>query len=219
MDFSRKKFALFDLDGTLTDPGEGITKGVSYALESFGIETPDLTQLYKFIGPPLLDSFIEYYGFSLEDAKIAISKYREYYREKGIYENEVLPGVEKMLATLEGNGMTLILATSKPAHFAQKVLAHFGLSKYFAFVSGSEMDGSRTKKSEVITHALDNVPGISAIESIMIGDRLHDIIGAKETGMDSIGVLFGYGSLKELTDAGANFIASSPDEVCSILLG
>ena len=207
-----KQYLLFDLDGTLTDPMVGITSSVQYALEKFGIHVRYLKELIPFIGPPLAESFQKFYGFSKEDAEKAIQYYREYYTPKGIFENEVYEGIPEMLAHLTEAGFTLLVATSKPTVFARKVLKHFGIEDYFSFVGGSELDGSRTKKAEVISYILKTC-GIEAKEAIMIGDRRHDIEGGKACGLESVGVLYGYGMEQELTEAGANHIIRTVAEL------
>lgn len=207
-----KQYLLFDLDGTLTDPMVGITSSVQYALEKFGIHVRYLKELIPFIGPPLAESFQKFYGFSKEDAEKAIQYYREYYAPKGIFENEVYEGIPGMLAHLTEAGFTLLVATSKPTVFARKVLKHFGMEDYFSFVGGSELDGSRTKKAEVISYILKTC-GIEAKEAIMIGDRRHDIEGGKACGLESVGVLYGYGTEQELTEAGADYIIRTVAEL------
>lgn len=207
-----KQYLLFDLDGTLTDPMVGITSSVQYALEKFGIHVRYLKELIPFIGPPLAESFQKFYGFSKEDAEKAIQYYREYYAPKGIFENEVYEGIPEMLAHLTEAGFTLLVATSKPTVFARKVLKHFGMEDYFSFVGGSELDGSRTKKTEVISYILKTC-GIEAKEAIMIGDRRHDIEGGKACGLESVGVLYGYGTEQELTEAGADHIIRTVAEL------
>lgn len=207
-----KQYLLFDLDGTLTDPMVGITSSVQYALEKFGIHVRYLKELIPFIGPPLAESFQKFYGFSKEDAEKAIQYYREYYAPKGIFENEVYEGIPEMLAHLTEAGFTLLVATSKPTVFARKVLKHFGMEDYFSFVGGSELDGSRTKKAEVISYILKTC-GIEAKEAIMIGDRRHDIEGGKACGLESVGVLYGYGTEQELTEAGADYIIRTVAEL------
>ena len=202
-----RKNILFDLDGTLTDPSEGITNAVIYALLHFGITVPNKKDLNKFIGPPLWDSFEKYFGFTKEQAGEAVAYYREYYKDKGIFENQVYAGIEELLKKLRADGRTLIVATSKPAVFAVRILEYFRLSDYFRFTSGSELDGRRTDKGEVIRYALSEC-GISDLsDAIMVGDREHDIIGAKSAGINSVGVLYGFGDREELTSAGAGFIA------------
>ena len=210
---------LFDLDGTLTDPGIGITNSVAYALSKWNIQVADRSELYKFIGPPLLDSFAEYYGFSEEDCQKALAYYREYFKSKGIYENEVYSGVVEMLETLKTSGKKIVLATSKPEEFAIIILKHFDLYKYFDFVAGATMDEKRTRKGDVITYALDSC-GITKADLknvIMVGDRKHDVHGAKENDLDCIGVLFGYGDREELEDAGAKYIAEQVEDILKFI--
>ncbi len=213
-----KQYILFDLDGTLTDPKIGITKSVAYALEEMGIIVEDLDSLNKFIGPPLLQSFVEYYGFSREKAQIAIDKYREYFADKGIYENVVYSGIEELLQELKENNKTLIVATSKPAVFATKILEHFNLIQYFEFIAGSELDGTRVEKADVIAYALEqcNITDMSSV--IMVGDRKHDIIGANKMKIDSVGVLYGYGNEEEFLDSNATYIISNIAELEGLLL-
>lgn len=213
------KYILFDLDGTLTDPAVGITTSVAYALKKFGIVVDDITQLNHFIGPPLLDSFMECYGFSEEKAYTAIEYYRERFRDTGIYENRVYDGVENMLEALKKSGREIILATSKPEPFAREILRHFSLEKYFVYAAGSNLDGTRTAKAEVIEYALESVGVEDKTSAVMIGDRKHDIIGAQKTGLDSIGVLFGYGSREELEAAGATYIVETVVDISKLIMG
>lgn len=207
---------LFDLDGTLTDPGLGITNSVAYALERFGITVSDRTSLYKFIGPPLRDSFMAYYGFTPGEAERAVAVYREYYSVDGLFENEVYPGIPELLAKLKGAGKRLIVATSKPEGFSARILEHFGLMKHFDFVAGATLDGSRGTKIEVMNHAITSC-GVDPADAVMIGDREFDILGAKHFGLASIGVLFGYGSREELTKAGADRLAADVTELEQLL--
>lgn len=209
---------LFDLDGTLTDPGIGITNSVMYALKKFQIEVEDRTTLFKFIGPPLKASFEKYYGFSKEESELALQYYREYFRPYGLYENKVYDGVRELLIELKKQNKTLLLATSKPEEFAIEILKHFDLYPYFDFVAGATMDSSRVKKADVILYALQSY-GVSDLSSaIMIGDREHDILGAKQVGLDSIGVLYGYGDYEELKGAGATYIAEDTNDILKIIL-
>ena len=208
---------LFDLDGTLTDPGEGITNSVAYALKKYCIDVSDRRELYKFIGPPLKDSFMKYYGFSEEKAEQAIAYYREYFRDTGIFENEVYEGVEDMLKILHADGKRLVLATSKPEEFAVRILEHFGLKKYFDVVAGASMDSSRSKKGDVIAYAVSLCDGFNKDIAVMIGDREHDIIGAKENELKSIGVLYGYGDENELKTAGADYIVNTTDDILKLI--
>ena len=210
---NKYNYVLFDLDGTLTDPGTGITNSVMHALKKYGIEVEDRTSLYKFIGPPLIDSFEKYFGFSHEEAVKSVDYYREYYKDKGIYENEVYAGVEELLKKLNEKGKKIILATSKPELFAKQILRHFGIEKYFLFAAGSTMDETRTNKAEVIEYALSECGITEKTAVVMVGDREHDIIGANKNGIDSIGVLFGYGSREELESAGATYIAETVGDI------
>lgn len=207
---------LFDLDGTLTDPGLGITNSVAYALKRYGIEAENRESLYSFIGPPLKDSFMKYYGFSEEKAMEAIEVYREYFREKGLYENEVYDGIRELLEKIKQSGRRIVLATSKPEEFSIRILEHFDLIKYFHVVAGASMDEKRNKKGDVIRYAMEK-GGFTAEKAIMIGDREHDIFGAKENGLPSIGVLYGYGSEDELRLAGADYIAEGVNDIYGIL--
>lgn len=210
---------LFDLDGTLTDPGLGITNAVAHALRRFGIPVPPRTELYKFIGPPLVDSFMEYYGMTKEQADTAVVYYREHYRDTGLFENVVYDGIDAMLAHLTAAGKTPVLATSKPEVFARRILAHFDLDGYFPFVAGATLDGSLSTKGDVIAHALNLCQPEDLRRVVMVGDRKHDILGAKENGLDSIGVLYGYGDRPELEQAGATYIAPTVAELEALLLG
>lgn len=210
-------YVLFDLDGTLTDPGVGITNSVAYALKKYGIEVEDKTSLYKFIGPPLKCSFEKYYGFSEEDSLKAVAYYREYFRDKGIYENEIFDGVKELLERIKKSGRRIILATSKPDEFANTVLDYFGISQYFDFVAGATMEPDRIHKADVITYALKKCGITDLSKAVMIGDREQDIFGAKYNGIDSIGVLFGYGDSEELQNAGATYIAESIEDIFELL--
>ena len=207
---------LFDLDGTLTDPAEGITNSVAYALEKYGIEVENKRSLCSFIGPPLNDSFIKFYGFSPEKAMEAISVYREYFRDKGIFENKVYDGVPELLDKIKKSGRKIVLATSKPEEFAERILEHFNLVGYFDVVAGASMDEKRNKKGDVIRYAMEK-GGFSTEGAVMIGDREHDIIGAKQNSLPSIGVLYGYGDFNELRSAGADYIASTVEEIYKFL--
>ena len=208
---------LFDLDGTLTDPGIGITNSVAHALAHWNIEVADRAELYKFIGPPLSDSFMRYYGFSEEDAIHAIAVYREYFSVKGLYENEVYPGIPELLSALKAAGKTVVLATSKPEKFAVEILRHFGLYDYFDIIAGASMDESRNKKADVIAYAISQMKNPDLSRMIMIGDREHDILGAKQIGIDSIGVLYGYGDRAEHEKAGATYIAEKVKDILPLL--
>ena len=209
---------LFDLDGTLTDPGEGITNSVAYSLRHYGIDVADRRELYKFIGPPLYESYINFYGFSEAQAHEAVEVYREYYRPKGIFENRVYDGIPELLRTLKAAGKTLLVATSKPEGFSRQILEHYGLSGFFDFVAGSTLDGSRIRKGDVIAYALSRT-GADPKSCLMIGDREHDVLGAAEHGIPCLGVTFGYGSRHELKQAGAIYVANSVDDISRFILG
>ncbi len=205
---------LFDLDGTLTNPGLGITNSVAYALKKYGIDVKDRTELYKFIGPPLLNSFQDYYGFSEEQAVQAVEYYREYYQKTGIYENYVYEGIPELLKELKAEGITSLVATSKPEPFARLIMEHYHLADYFTYIAGATMDNkTRVKKADVIRYAMQNCEAEDKKKLVMVGDRKHDILGAKEVGMDSIGVLFGYGDREELEQAGATYIAETVEAI------
>lgn len=216
-----KKYFLFDLDGTLTDPKEGITTCVQYALHSLGIEEPDLDRLESFIGPPLKDSFMEFYGMDEEQAQAAVKKYRERFNDKGLYENEIYPGIAPMLQMLSEKGFRLAVASSKPTVFVEKILEHFGIRQYFKVVVGSELDGSRTSKDQVVMEALRQLFGAKPIlyhEVYMIGDRRFDVEGTRAMKVESVGVTYGYGGMEELREAHADYIVESVEELREFLL-
>ena len=208
---------LFDLDGTLTDAAPGITNSVKYALSKFGIDETDDNKLRKFLGPPLISSFMEFYGFSKEKAQKAVEYYREYFVPHGIFENEVYSGIPKLLQKLKADGKTLIIATSKPETFAVQIAEHFEIDSYFDLIAGSNLDNTRSKKAQVIEYALETLGILDRAHAVIIGDREHDIKGAKKTGLRSIGVLYGYASPGELENAGADFTANSPEELYTII--
>ena len=208
---------LFDLDGTLTDPGMGITNSVMYALKKFGITVNENKELFKFIGPPLDESFEKFYGFSKEQATLAVKYFREFFRETGISQNEIYDGVEKLLIDLKEQGKTLVLATSKPEEFAKIILETFHIDKYFTVIAGATFDGTRSKKGDVIKYALNLLGDQTDLPMVMVGDRLHDINGAKENNLDSIGVLFGYGDREELEKARATYIVRTPKEIGELI--
>ncbi len=215
MEFWARNHILFDLDGTLTDPSEGITRSVQHALAAFGL-TASREELLCFIGPPLVDSFVRYFGFTEEAALQAVSVYREYFAEKGIFENRVYPGIPELLKRLQCRGKRLYLATSKPEVFACRILAHFRLDGFFTFAGGSCLDGCRARKDEVIRYVLEQM-GIPAADALMVGDREHDVLGASEAGIPCVGVLYGYGDRPELERAGAAAIAGDLEGLEKIL--
>ena len=204
-----KKIILFDLDGTLTDSSEGILNSVRYMLEKKALEVPDLATLHTFIGPPLDETLNHLYGLNKDESQKAVEIYREYYAEKGIKQLAVYPGIEEILETLSAD-YVLAIATSKPEFYAKKILADVNLSSYFTGIFGADLAGERSKKTDVIAYALEQLEGDSAV---MIGDRKFYIIGAKENHLKSIGVLYGFGDLQEMTDAEADKIAATVEEI------
>ena len=241
------EYILFDLDGTLTDPKQGITGCVQYALHKMGIEEPDADKFTPFIGPPLLDSFHEFYGFNEEQGWQATEYYRERFRVTGWCENEVYPGMDRLLANLKASRKKLAVASSKPQEFVEQILVHFELRPYFDVVVGSGMDGTRTKKEDVVEEALRQLlpgqmfqeimdmkresgeaegpekTGITAGDQkydaiAMVGDRKFDIAGAKAYHITGIGVAYGYAAPGELEKAGADVIAETVEELGKVLL-
>ncbi len=188
---------LFDLDGTLTDPREGITRSVQHALAKLGIDEPDLQALEHFIGPPLLQCFMQTYQFDEATAWQAVNHYRERFREVGLYENQLFDGVGELLQLLQNQQRALYIATSKPTVFAEQIAKHFGFAKHFKVIYGSELDGTRTDKVELIAHLLEKEQ-LPVQSTLMIGDRKHDLIGARRNGLHAAAVGYGFGSLAEL---------------------
>lgn len=212
------QYILFDLDGTLTNSQLGITTCVAYALESFGIHTENPEELRKFIGPPLKESFVKYYNMTDGEGDRAVEKYRERFATVGLYENEVYAGIPELLQKLKAQGKTLLVATSKPTVYSDKILEHFGLKEYFSYIAGSELDGTRVNKAEVIQYALEQMKITESEKIVMIGDKEHDMIGAGICGVDSIGVLYGFGEREELETHGATYIAETVSDLEKILL-
>ena len=209
---------LFDLDGTLTDPKVGITKGIQYALSKFNIAEANLCKLEKFIGPPLFFALQEFYSFDEVAARQAVEFYREYLWNKGIYENHLYPGISELLVELKGASKNLIVATSKLTSMAEEVLKHFTLYGYFSLIIGCNPDSTRSAKTEIIQYILTELPELKTQKVVMIGDKEHDIIAAKNNGIDSIAVTYGYGSLEELRNAKPTHIANSVDELSELLI-
>jgi Predicted phosphatases len=206
---------LFDLDGTLLDSKEGITKSVQYALKKLGVVVEDRRELVRFIGPPLQESFENFYRV---DGKKGIQFYREcFVGEKKMLENEIYSGIPELLTQLKESGKKLVVATSKPTEYSKIILNHFGLANFFEEIQGSELDLSLVEKEDVIRVVLEKFPDYSKEDIIMIGDRRHDIYGAKVNGLKSIGVLYGYGSREELETAGANQIVETAGELYPLL--
>ena len=206
-------YCLFDLDGTLTDPAVGITNSVMHALDRYGIRVHDRTELYPFIGPPLDFSFMTFYGFSKDDADQAIRYYREYFSVKGLFENKVYDGIPGMLSELQNRGVILAIATSKPDEFTVRILEHFDFMRYFDHIGAATMDGRVSRKEDVILNLLDRLNVTDRTSILMVGDRHHDIDGANSNGLDSAGVLWGYGTAEELQTAGAKYLLKEPSDL------
>jgi phosphoglycolate phosphatase len=208
---------LFDLDGTLTEPAEGITRCYQFALEGLGLQPLTREELLKFIGPPMRQNFRALLG--MDDAGLverAVALYRERYARSGWRENEVYPGVREMLAALTSGGLRLYVATSKTTHFAVRILEHFRVARFFVAVHGATPDGSLDDKALLVARLLEE-EGLAPAASIMIGDREHDIHAARENGVRSVGVTYGYGSREELAAAGADFFCDSPTEIVTLV--
>ncbi len=214
----KKEYIIFDLDGTLIDSGLGITNSVIYALDKFGIKVEERSSLYKFIGPPLLDSFREYFEYDDEQAEKAIVYYREYYEKKGIFENTVYAGIYELLEYCKMQEKKVYLATSKPEKYAIQILEKYKMMKYFDYVAGSSMDEKKSGKSGIVKDALSHIEGQRS-SVLMIGDRKYDVKGAITNQIDVAGVLYGYGTLEELKTAGADYIISTVDGLKTLLEG
>ena len=212
------KVILFDLDGTLSDPKEGITKSVQYALQAMGIEEPDIDNLECFIGPPLHVSFAEHYHFDEANIKAAVELYRKRFKEKGMFENKLYPDIPLLLKLLKDQGSTLVVATSKPTDFAEQILKYFKIDHYFELIAGSNLDGTRASKTEIIQYIIEQYGEQDLGNFVMIGDRKHDIIGARNTGIDSIGVAYGYGSLEELIHSNPTYIVKNVNQLNDLLM-
>lgn len=212
------KNLLFDLDGTLTDPREGITKCIAYALEALGIVPPELHELNSCIGPPLRDTFMRRFGLDEAANTAAIDKYRERFAEVGLFENLLFEGVPQLLEDLKSQGYRLFLATSKPEVFAREILQHFKIDSFFDFAAGAALDESRPTKGDVIRYLMHEASLTKAQDCLMIGDREHDVHGAQSCQMQSVGVLYGFGSYQELNLAGADYIVKDIPELRNLLL-
>jgi phosphoglycolate phosphatase len=208
---------LFDLDGTLTESGPGIVRSVAYALDAVGLAPLDAAALARFIGPPLLDSFRDVAGLDEAAVLEASVAYRRYFKERGMYENAVYPGVADLLRSLRDAGRRLAVATSKPTPYALPIIEHFGLREYFEAVCGPDSDGPNADKSIVVADALAVLDVLPGPHVVLIGDRFHDVVGAHTNGIACIGVLWGYGSRAELTTAGADALVTDVDELATLL--
>ena len=213
----KPNFLFFDLDGTLTDSGPGILASVAYALRKLGVEPPEPEKLRPFIGPPLLWSFAHFYGFDEEKSREGVRLYREYFTAGGMFENSVYPGIPEAMERLRAAGFRLAVATSKPEPFSRQIISHFRLDGYFEAVCGATMDETRTEKADVIRYALATL-GAAPEESLMVGDREHDVLGARAAGVSCLGALWGYGGREELTQAGAFALAETPEDMAERIL-
>ncbi len=207
---------LFDLDGTLTDPYMGITNSLMYALERMGYEIPPREELKCFIGPPLIFEYQRRFGMTEEKAREGVRLYREYFADRGIFENELMDGAVELLRELKSRGKRVFLATSKPREFAERILEHFGIAEYFDFVGASTMDGSINEKHEVIADILEKT-GADTSECLMVGDRSHDIVGAHQFGIKCCAVLCGFGSREEFAEYGADYVSETLSGVLDLV--
>ena len=212
------KYIFWDLDGTISDSGEGIFKSVTYAVGHMGTELPSAKILRKFVGPPLTESFAKYCGYTPEDADRAVAFFREYYQSKGIYENTMYAGMDELLKNLTDAGYICVVATAKPEPLAREIIARYGIDKYFRYTAGASFDSSRARKEQVIAYALEACEISDKSQVVMVGDRSHDCIGAKQNGLDCIGVLYGYGEREELEETGVIAIAKDISELTDIFL-
>ncbi len=209
---------LFDLDGTITDSKPGIIKSIQYALSNLNIIEEDIDKLQVFIGPPLRESFIKHYNLNGDSAKDAHHYYREYYKDKGLFENELYDGIEELLQKLKSKNKKMFIATSKPTIFAKKVIEYFNIEKYFDMIVGSNLDGTMTNKADVIKFILDRIGNVPPNEIVMVGDREYDIIGAANNSIDSIGVKYGYALDTELESVNPTYLVKDIDELTQLLL-
>ena len=209
---------LFDLDGTITDPAEGITTCVRHALHCQGIEEENYQNLCRMIGPPLAEGFRDFYGMDEEHAWQAVRDFRELFAEIGVEKNIPYPGMKEALLRLREAGKVLCVATSKPEPFARAIAERFGLTGCFDFIGGASLDNTRTKKAAVIEYVLESVGSPAPEQVLMVGDRRHDVEGAAAFGIRCVGVLYGYGSREELTAAGACFLAEKPGDIADYAL-
>lgn len=212
-----KRVIFFDLDGTLTKSDPGIVNAVAYSLEKMGIHDPDREHFRRFIGPPIFNSFQNFYGMDKKTAEKALSYYREYYVRKGQYENSVYPGIPELLTKLREQGKVPVVATSKPDVYTNEILRFLHLAPYFDYVAAATLDGSRKEKIDVIRYGLSICGEKDLSKIVMVGDRKFDILGARMAGLSSIGVLYGYGSREELENAGADRIAATVEELGALL--
>ncbi len=215
-----KKYSVvaFDLDGTLTNPERGLIASFEYALGKMGIDYGDPEGLKRFIGPPIYEEWQRYYGITPEESSRTLEYFHEFYSVYGWWDDTLYDGIHELLSALKSAGKRIVLATSKPEHFAKKILDLFDLAKYFDFAGGASSDKERDKKWEVLEYSLTSLGNVNRDECVMVGDRMYDAEGAKICGIDSIGVLYGHGSREELESAGFTYIVDTPDEVAKLII-
>ena len=207
----------FDLDGTVINSELGVLNSVEYALKKYGAEIPPQEKLNFFLGPPLEDSFAKLLNISRQEAQTLVKYYREYYPQKGIFEIELYEGIVPILKKIKQSGRKTVIATSKPEEFAVRILKHLGIAELFDVIAGATFDNSRSEKPDVLAYAI-KMAGVTDIKTaVMVGDRKYDCIGAQHFGMDSIGVLYGFGDLEELNNAGATYIAKTVEDIYKFL--
>lgn len=214
----RYQYIFLDLDGTVTDSAEGVINSVAYSLEKLGYPVENKSDLMKFIGPPLAESFKDFYNFDNETIELGIKYYREYYTDNGIFENRLYDGIKSLLKSLKANGKTVILATSKPEVYAKRILEHFNASQYFDLIVGSTLDSERNTKTDVLKYALQEIKIKDLSTAVMVGDRKHDIIGAHNVGLDCIAILYGYGNEEEFKEYGADYIVDTVENLEKFLM-
>ncbi len=215
---TRPEIVLFDLDGTLTDAGPGIINGMRIVFDHYGIPQPDEATMRSYLGPPLADTWRTYYGFTDEQIVESLAIYRDYYHDVGLFENAVFDGIPELLQQLNDDDIVLATATSKPGYSATRIIEHFGLRDHFAFIGAADLEGTRDSKALVIEHTLGELGASAGTHTIlMVGDRHHDVHGARAHGIDTIGVLWGYGDADELTRAGAIAIVGEPEQLLTHL--
>lgn len=212
------KYILLDLDGTVTDSAEGVINSVAYSLEKLGFPVEDKSTLMKFIGPPLTESFRDFYNFDESTIELGVQYYREYYTDTGIFENRLYDGIPHLLKTLKSNGKTVILATSKPEIYAKRILDRFDVSEYFDLIAGSTLDAERNTKTDVLKYALKEAGIKDLSTAVMVGDRKHDIIGAHDVGLECVTILYGYGNEEEFKEYGAEFIVGTVEDLEKFLI-
>ena len=213
MNLGKYDVFIFDLDGTITDSSEGIFNSIIYALDKMGIKEVNRKELVPFIGPPLRDSFKKYFDMNDEDAKRAVSYYREYYSAKGVYELSMYEGVDETLKGLKSHGKRIMLGTSKPEIYAFGIIDKLGIGQYFDFLAGGDLEGKRDQKEDVLSYGLEQMGNPARDKVLMIGDTKFDVIGANKLGIDTLGVSYGFGSMDELKNAGAKWIVDSPEDI------